>query len=91
MKFINTNSMQKYFDWNRMLIGDGEISLWSPAPPLGSSSSMVVCSLGRACSSGCVCTDDSGWSQGPGHNAKTGCSLGPLCHGAPSNHLLFAD
>ncbi len=22
---------------------------------------------------------------------KTGCSLGPLCHGAPSNHPLFAD
>ncbi len=32
-----------------------------------------------------------GLSRRPGHSAKTGCSLGPLCHGAPSNHPLFAD
>lgn len=92
MRFMNTSSVQ--LQCKGILTGTetdwGWISLSSPAPPPWSSSSTVVCSRGRGCRKACVHSDDSGRSQGQGHNAETGRSLGPLCHGAPCNHPLFA-
>lgn len=81
---VQFNVNAKVFWLELKWIEDGEISLSSPAPPPWSSSSTVVCSRGRGCSKACD------RSQGQGHNAETGCSLGPLCHGAPCNHPLFA-